>query len=104
MVKKIAYALLALLAVACGGKQQADDQQTADPDDAIVHGHEAAWAVAHTDHTDTIALQRAILDARATHDQYVLTGEDEAATDFEQAFADSLRRIDPQLARQIFGN
>ena len=91
MVKKIAYALLALLAVACGGKQQADDQQTADPDDAVARGHEAAWAVAHTDHTDTIA-------------QYVLTGEDEAATDFEQAFADSLRRIDPQLARQIFGN
>ena len=104
MVKKFAYALLALLAVACGGKQQADDQQEADPDDAVARGQEAAWTVAHTDHADTIALQRAILDARATHDQYVLTGEDDAAQDFEQAFADSLRRVDPQLAQQIFDN
>ena len=103
-MKQLAIILLMLVAGACGGGDQTAQRQVADPDDAVARGHEAAWAVAHTDHTDTIALQRAILDARATHDQYVLTGEDEAAQDFEQAFADSLRRVDPQLARQIFGN
>lgn len=77
-------------------------QQPANPDDAVARGHEAAWVLTHTDRSDTIALQRAILDARATHDAYVLTGEDDAAQDFEQAFIDSLRRADPQLAQEIF--
>jgi len=104
MAKPLLYVLLALLAVACGGKRQADGQPAAAPDDAAGRGHQAAWAVAHTDHADTIALQRAILDVRATHDLYVLNGDDDAAQDFEQAFAGSLRRADPQVAEQIFDN
>ena len=98
-----AYIMLAMAVAACSGGQD-NEQQVADPDDAVVRGHEAAWTVAHTDRTDTIALQRAILDARATHDEYVLVGEEDAAHDFEQAFIDSLRRVDAQLAQEIFGN
>ena len=94
--------LLAIVAVACGG--HAGDGQAPPADEAVARGHEAAWTVAHADHTDTIALQRAILNARATHDEYVLTEQDEAAADFEQAFADSLRRADPGLAGQLFDN
>ncbi len=104
MARAILYVVLVLSAVACRGSHQADGQPVADPGDAVAQGHQAAWNVAHTDHADTIALQRAILDARATHDQYVLTGEDEAAQQFEQAFADSLRHCDPSLAQQIFGH
>ena len=85
MARAILYVVLVLSAVACRGSHQADGQPVADPGDAV-------------------ALQRAILDARATHDQYVLTGEDEAAQQFEQAFADSLRHCDPSLAQQIFGH
>lgn len=95
--------MLLLAVVACGGNSQPDAQQGMSPDSAVVRGHEAAWIVAHTDHADTIALQRAILDARALHDQFVLMGQDDAASDFEQAFIDSLRRVDPSLAREIFG-
>lgn len=101
MSRRLAYLLLALAAMACS-RGGGDDCQVVDPDNAEARGHEAAWTVAHTDHTDTIALQRAILDARAIHDEYVLTGEEEAAQDFEQAFIDSLRRADKQLADEIF--
>ena len=101
MNRRLAYLLLALCALACSSGNS-DDCQVADPDDAVARGHEAAWMVTHADRNDTIALQRAILDARATHDEYVLTGHEDAAQDFEQAFIDSLRRADPQLAQEIF--
>ena len=87
MAKRLTYLLLLLSAMACGGNSQPDAQQGMSPD-----------------HADTIALQRAILDARAQHDQFVLMGQDDAASDFEQAFIDSLRRVDPGLAREIFGD
>lgn len=103
MAKRITYLMLLLAVVACGGNSQPDAQQGMSPDSAEAKGHEAAWIVAHTDHADTIALQRAILDVRAQHDQFVLMGQDDAASDFEQAFIDSLRRVDPSLAREIFG-
>lgn len=99
MNKLLTLSLLAISAMSC---KQAVHEQPLDTDDATHRGHEAAWAVAHADHTDTIALQRAIIDARSIHDQYVLTGDDKQAMEFEQAFADSLRHIDPQLASQIF--
>lgn len=95
------FLAIALVATACS-KVPEQQTPTANPDDATARGHEAAWTVAHTDHNDTIALQRAILDARAIHDEYVLTGDDDAAQDFEQAFADSLRHADPELANEIF--
>lgn len=103
MSRLVHYLLLAMLAItySCGNS---NEQQVADPNDAVARGHEAAWMVSHADHNDTIALQRAILDARAIHDEYVLTGQDDAAKDFEQAFIDSLRRVDPQLAQEIFDN
>lgn len=101
MSRWLAYLLFALAALACS-KGSGDDCQVVNPDDAVARGHEAAWMVAHVDHADTIALQRAILDARAIHDEYVLTGEEGAAQDFEQAFIDSLRRADAQLAAEIF--
>lgn len=101
MSRQLAYLFLALAGVACSGGNS-DDCQIADPDDTVARGHEAAWMVAHADHSDTIALQRAILDARATHDEYVLTGQEDAAHDYEKAFIDSLRRADEQLAAEIF--
>lgn len=101
MSRRWAYLLLAMAALACSGGSS-EEQKVADPDDAVARGHDAAWMVTHADRNDTIALQRAILDARATHDEYVLTGEEDAAKDFEQAFIDSLRRADKQLAQEIF--
>ena len=101
MSRRLAYLFLALAVMACSGRNS-DDCQVADPDDAVARGQEAAWMVTHTDRSDTIALQRTILDARAIHDEYVLTGQEDAAHDFEQAFIDSLRRADEQLAEEIF--
>lgn len=103
MSRRVHYLLLAMLSITCGCSNS-DGQQVADPDDAVARGHEAAWMVSHADHNDTIALQRAILDARSIHDEYILTGNDDAASDFELAFIDSLRRADPQLAQEIFDN
>lgn len=87
--------LLALLAPACTSAPEVD------PDIARQAG-EAARAVADTDHADTLALQRAIVDARVRHDRLLLTGDQAAAQAFEQAFADSLKAYDPKLSNEIF--
>ena len=90
--------LLPLLAVAAPACTSAPE---VDPDIARQAG-EAARAVAETDHADTLALQRAIVDARVQADKFLLTGNPDAAEQFEQAFADSLKVYDPQLANEIF--
>lgn len=97
----IAAALLLATTLAPGASCSADPAEHTQrtPNEL---GHEAAWTVAHIDPTDTTALQRAIMEARATHDSYVLTGDQQAASRFEQAFSDSLFRALPQLAQQIF--
>ena len=90
--------LLPLLAVAAPACTSAPE---VDPDIARQAG-EAARAVAETDHADTLALQRAIVDARVQADKFLLAGNPDAAEQFEQAFADSLKAYDPKLSNEIF--
>lgn len=98
MPRNLIFTLLCCTAVGCGSASS----DAATDRDVAAQAAEAARAVAATDHSDTLALQSAIVDARAMHDRYLLTGNPEAAEQFEQAFADSLRVYDPQIANEIF--
>ena len=91
--------VLAVALTACG----TNDTTYQPNDDAVAMGGEAARVVSLSDHADTMALQRAIIDARAQHDEYVLTGQEGKARDFAKAFTDSLRRCDPEVANELFG-
>ena len=62
----------------------------------------AAGAIAVSDHSDTLDLQRSIVDAHATRSQLTMAGNDEAAQAFDEALRDELRRVDPQVAQELF--
>ena len=94
--------MLLLAVVACGGNSQPDAQQGMSPDSAEAKGHEAAWIVAHTDHADTMALQQAILEAKAIQSQWAMKGDSAAVRDFEEGFAQHLMTNDTSLYHAIF--
>ena len=94
---------LALLAAltACSGEKAQEALPTGHDEVAAMAGR-AARQVMAADHTDTLALQQAIVAARAECDAYRLTGEPDCADVYQQAFIDSLRQCDPAVAREVF--
>ena len=101
----LSIVLLALLA-ACGNRQETTaasaPQDTVSLEQARQWGVAAAGAIAVSDHSDTLDLQRSIVDAHATRSQLTMAGNDEAAQAFDEALRDELRRVDPQVAQELF--
>ena len=62
----------------------------------------AAGAIAVSDTTDTLAMQRAIIDAFATRSQMKLNGDEKAAAEFDKALEEKLKRLAPDLAAEVF--
>lgn len=92
--------------VACGHKAQTS--LVTPPGDSVTleqarqWGVAAAGTIAASDHSDTLDLQRSIIDAHATRSQMVMARNDEAARAFDEALRDELRRIDAQVAQELF--
>ena len=63
---------------------------------------EAASAIAVSDTTDTLAMQRAIIDAYATRSKMALDGNERAAQAFDEVLEKELKRLNPDLAVEIF--
>ena len=55
-----------------------------------------------TDHSDTIALQHRILEAKVVQSEYVIAGDSIAVEAFDEAFRDYLMLHDGSLAEAIF--
>ena len=51
---------------------------------------------------DTLAMQRAIIDAFATRSQMKLNGDEKAAAEFDKALEEELKRLAPDLAAEVF--
>ncbi|MBO7609886.1 MAG: hypothetical protein J6S96_06765 [Muribaculaceae bacterium] len=64
----------------------------------------AADAIAVSDTTDTLVVQRAIVDAFATRSQMMLDGNERAAKAFDKALEKELSRLNPALAEEVFSN
>ena len=62
----------------------------------------AAQQLIDTDHSDTIALQHRILEARVVQSEYVIAGDSIAVEAFDEAFRDYLMLHDGSLAEAIF--
>lgn len=100
-MKRICYMgfVLCVLAVAsCGG---AHDEASPDSEAGRL-GAQAAAVVVATDHADTMALQQAILEAKAIQSQWVMKGDSTAVRDFEEGFAQHLMTNDTSLYHAIF--
>lgn len=62
----------------------------------------AAQQLIDTDHSDTIALQHRILEAKVVQSEYVIAGDSIAVEAFDEAFCDYLMLHDGSLAEAIF--
>ena len=62
----------------------------------------AAQQLIDTDHSDTIALQHRILEAKVVQSEYVIAGDSIAVEAFDEAFRDYLMLHDGILAEAIF--
>lgn len=69
---------------------------------AIKVATEAAKKLVETDHTDTLAMQNCILEAKALQAEFQLADDSIAVVSFNKAFKKYLVENDSALAKEIF--
>ena len=81
---------------ACGEHKSPLDAEARDS------GMRAAAALAAVDHTDTMAMERAVMDAKAKQSVYALKRDSAAVRAFDEAFRAYLKEKDRPLYNSIF--
>ncbi len=89
-------AVLVLLMAGCSEKKSPFDAEARDS------GMRAAAALIAVDHTDTIAMERAVMDAKAKQSVYALKRDSAAVRAFDEAFRSYLKEKDRPLYNSIF--
>ncbi len=69
---------------------------------AIEVATQAAKQLVETDHTDTLAMQNCILEAKALQAEFQLADDSIAIASFNKAYKAYLKENDPKLAKEIF--
>lgn len=97
---RILVQLLALLALlgGCAERKSPLDAQARDS------GMRAAAALVVLDHTDTMAMERAVMDAKAKQSMFALKRDSAAVRAFDEAFRSYLKEKDKLLYNSIFPN
>ena len=85
-----------VMLTACGEHKSPLDAEARDS------GMRAAAALAAVDHTDTLAMERAVMDAKAKQSVYALMRDSAAVRAFDEAFRAYLKEKDRPLYNSIF--
>ena len=80
----------------CGEKKSPLDAEARDS------GMRAAAALVAVDHTDTMSMERAVMDAKAKQSVYALKRDSAAVRAFDEAFRSYLKEKDRALYQSIF--
>ncbi len=88
--------LLAMMMGACAEKKSPLDAEARDS------GMRAAAALVAVDHTDTMSMERAVMDAKAKQSVYALKRDSAAVRAFDEAFRSYLKEKDHMLYQSIF--
>ncbi len=98
MMRHLLYivAVLAVVMAGCGEKKSPLDAEARDS------GMRAAAALVAVDHTDTMSMERAVMDAKAKQSVYALKRDSAAVRAFDEAFRAYLKEKDKPLYRSIF--
>ncbi|MDD6777765.1 MAG: hypothetical protein PUD91_01840 [Bacteroidales bacterium] len=99
MIRLIFLLLVAAAVMSCGGGSKASAPTRAA--EARTRATEAALRLIATSHTDTMAMQHSILDAKAIQSEYIMAGDTAAVRAFDEAFRSKLRTDDPELASAV---
>ena len=87
---------MAVLLAGCSEKKSPLDAEARDS------GMRAAAALVAVDHTDTMAMERAVMDAKAKQSVYALQRDSAAVRAFDDAFRSYLKEKDRSLYQSIF--
>ena len=89
-------AAVTLLLAGCSEKKSPLDAEARDS------GMRAAAALVAMDHTDTMSMERAVMDAKAKQSVYALKRDSAAVRAFDEAFRSYLKEKDKPLYHSIF--
>lgn len=89
-------AAVLLLTAGCAEKKSPLDAEARDS------GMRAAAALVAVDHTDTMSMERAVMDAKAKQSVYALQRDSAAVKAFDEAFRSYLKEKDRPLYHSIF--
>lgn len=93
-----------LFATSCGGGEQKVPAEVANNDEIIAMAQDAASRIVACDQGDTLAIQTAVMEARAQRSTFAITGREDAAATYDKALHDKLQELNPQLCDIIFAN
>lgn len=98
MMRHLLYivAVLAVVMAGCGEKKSPLDAEARDS------GMRAAAALVAVDHTDTMSMERAVMDAKAKQSVYALKRDSAAVRAFDEAFRSYLKEKDRPLYQSLF--
>ena len=98
MMRHLLYivAVLAVVLAGCGEKKSPLDAEARDS------GMRAAAALVAVDHTDTMSMERAVMDAKAKQSVYALKRDSAAVRAFDEAFRSYLKEKDRSLYQSLF--
>lgn len=88
--------VMVLLLAGCAEKKSPLDAEARDS------GMRAAAALVAVDHTDTMSMERAVMDAKAKQSVYALKRDSAAVRAFDEAFRAYLKEKDRPLYNSIF--
>lgn len=88
--------VLAMLMAGCAEEKSPLDAEARDS------GMRAAAALVAVDHTDTMSMERAVMDAKAKQSVYALKRDSAAVRAFDKAFRSYLKEKDRVLYQSIF--
>lgn len=94
--------LLYLVMVAAALLTGCSEQKSPLDAEARDSGMRAAAALVAVDHTDTLAMERAVMDAKAKQSVYALQRDSAAVRAFDDAFRSYLKEKDRGLYQTIF--
>ena len=89
-----------VLLVACSAKQEVKPSPLLAKAKQVAT--EQAQKLVDTDHSDTLAMQNCILEAKALQAEFQVANDTMAINAFNRAFKNYLQEHDPALAREIF--
>ncbi len=111
-MKKLIFIAVAVAAMAAGMAGCSDGEKSGESKAAVNAGNgdvtalakQAAEQIVNAPRGDTLAVQEAIMEARAQRSKLAIAGHTEAAEAYDKALHDHLMKLDAQLCNTIFAN
>ena len=92
--------LLVFILFSCAQTEKTEEV-TADITAAQMEGRRAAGIILGREWTDTVTLQKALIETKARQSKYLLEGKTKSAEAFDSTFISTIRTVNPTLAKQI---